>query len=506
VDKYLQAAIEEYERGIESGQPFYMDASTLMDIEDYYEKCERSFDAERLMRFAERLHPDDDDVLTVKAYRLRAQGKWKEAIDIIHKLEVPINRDARLLMIEFCVSGGYLEEAGNVFDESLPDKLSIDDFDFYLDTAEIYLEFGYPKRTLLYLDEIPKKGYPMQRHVDELRAEAYYQLNDIIKAIAVLNKLVDDSPYDSSAWTALADAQLKAHQFEQCLKSCDFALAVNPDKEEAMVLKFRATIELGRYSEMMDLFDDYGSRLPDNYQLRMYIASAFRDTGRRNDAETAFKDALIHVPRGTDDHRRIVSALADIYRETGRIARSTELLSTLTTTATSLFEIYSEQAEKLFAIDEDEEAARLLEYIIDHTSSPSEDYPLILKTLTIHAPKGSTPILAVLRKLAKQPFEDIEDIYGFIVLTLYMARDSEYFLTALRKGLQKCPQIILTLFEPIFNTKVRKRILEEATICCEMWEEEKHRADAKKGAKKKVVRGKSESAPSAITRKPTPRK
>ena len=67
MNKYLKEAIEQYEQKIESGEPFYMDASVLMDIEDYYEKEGKSYDAERLMRFAEKLHPDSEDVLVVKA-------------------------------------------------------------------------------------------------------------------------------------------------------------------------------------------------------------------------------------------------------------------------------------------------------------------------------------------------------------------------------------------------------------------------------------------------------
>ena len=38
MDKFLQDAIEEYERNIDNCSNFYMDAETLLDIEDYYEK------------------------------------------------------------------------------------------------------------------------------------------------------------------------------------------------------------------------------------------------------------------------------------------------------------------------------------------------------------------------------------------------------------------------------------------------------------------------------------
>lgn len=86
MNKYLKEAIEQYEQRIESGEPFYMDASVLMDIEEYYEKEGKNYEAERLMRFAEKLHPDSEDVLVVKAYRLKTRGKWSEALAFLTNL------------------------------------------------------------------------------------------------------------------------------------------------------------------------------------------------------------------------------------------------------------------------------------------------------------------------------------------------------------------------------------------------------------------------------------
>ena len=85
-DKYLQEAIETYERFVAQGGPFYMDASTLMDIEEHYEKQGMEFEAEQLMRTAEKLHPESEDVLAVKAFRLKVRGRWNEAMQVIKRI------------------------------------------------------------------------------------------------------------------------------------------------------------------------------------------------------------------------------------------------------------------------------------------------------------------------------------------------------------------------------------------------------------------------------------
>ena len=108
MDKYLQEAMEEYERHIESGVPFYMDASVLMDIEEQYEKQGRAYDAERLMRFAEQLHPDSEEEMVVKAYRLKAQNKWAEALAIVADIPNRESRDVQIFLAEWETAGENL--------------------------------------------------------------------------------------------------------------------------------------------------------------------------------------------------------------------------------------------------------------------------------------------------------------------------------------------------------------------------------------------------------------
>ena len=151
MNKYLKEAIEQYEQKIESGEPFYMDASVLMDIEDYYEKEGKSYDAERLMRFAEKLHPDSEDVLVVKAYRLKLSGKWSEALSLIKSIPNQLNRDVQLFYAEWDVASGRPQKAETRIASCLPAQITMEDYDWYLDFAEILLDYGFQKLSIKYL-------------------------------------------------------------------------------------------------------------------------------------------------------------------------------------------------------------------------------------------------------------------------------------------------------------------------------------------------------------------
>ena len=213
MDKYLKEAIAEYEHKIETGEDFYMDASTLMDIEEYYEKNNRKYDAERLMRFAEKLHPDNEEVLVVKAYQLKGDSKWNEAMGIIKGIANQANRDVQLFYIEWDVACSRLDKAEVRTQHNLPAVMNDNDYDWYLNLGEIYLDYGFQKRALKYLEQIPK-NYQFRSRADELIAEAYFQSQNYDKSIEAANRQVDINPYDAISWTQLADIQQKCGLYQ----------------------------------------------------------------------------------------------------------------------------------------------------------------------------------------------------------------------------------------------------------------------------------------------------
>ena len=95
-DHSLQALIEEYERLIASEEPFYMEAESLIDILEYYIKQGKLEEADECLRIALRLHPNNDDLLLTKAYRLKDRLRWQEAEEIIHHLSEPNEKEVAL--------------------------------------------------------------------------------------------------------------------------------------------------------------------------------------------------------------------------------------------------------------------------------------------------------------------------------------------------------------------------------------------------------------------------
>lgn len=357
MDQYLQQAIEEYERNISQGDNFYMDASVLMDIEEYYEKQGQQYEAEHLMRFAEKLHPSSEEVLVVKAYRARAVGQWSEGLSIIRSIVNQQNKDVQLFYAEWDVASGRLDKAEQRIQSCLPPTMTYDDYDWFLDMGEMLLDYGYQKRALKYLTAIPQ-NYCLRTRVDELMADAYFQLQQYDKSIESANRLVDANPYDANVWTQLADVQQKCQNYESCIQSCDYALAIDSKNQRAMSLKVFATFAVGNCKKGLALCLDYIKVIPNDYSIRMYAGEQLYATGRINESKGPFQDALRLCPLENPDRRRIINDLVYLYISQNDIIHAEEMMLSLTMLGNSLSAIYiqlgnicSEFKKNVLAVD-----------------------------------------------------------------------------------------------------------------------------------------------------------
>ena len=163
-DHSLQALIEEYERLIASGEPFYMEAESLIDILEYYIKQGKLEESDECLRIALRLHPDNEDLLLTKAYRLKDRLRWQEAEEIIKQLANPDEKEVTLFYIEKMLCKLDANSAEKIFTETY--KLKGDEFgvEFHVDYIELLLDYGLYDRALRRLKALPD-GYRDQKHL-----------------------------------------------------------------------------------------------------------------------------------------------------------------------------------------------------------------------------------------------------------------------------------------------------------------------------------------------------
>lgn len=346
MDKHLKEAIETYERNIKSGELFYMDASTLVDIESYYEKQNMDYEAEQCLRFAKQLHPDDEEVLITEAYRLKMKGKCTDAYRIIKQLPNQQHSEVQLFYIEWYVTAGQVDKAMELYDRYMEIPCTeLDKNNFKYDMSELLVDYGYPKRAIRLLNQIPST-YPEYKRTLELLADAYYQTAEYTKAEEVMQQMVDLNPYDAYSWAQLADVQQKTGLYDDALESCEYALAIDPDLKAARTLQVFVLFRLSRTDEALKLIDTYKNDAPDDYAMFMYAGGALFEIKQFAKAITYYDHALAYCPLTTPDRQNIVSDLSLCRAMCGHIQEGRELYGTTAPTSSDILDFY----QRVFAL------------------------------------------------------------------------------------------------------------------------------------------------------------
>lgn len=354
-DRYLAKAVREYEEGIQSGKPFYMDALMLLDVRDYYVHENRPFDAEQCLRVALRLHPDNEEVLVEKAYDMRAKGQRSEAEKLVKSLPGQDNREVQLFYIETAVAGGDLVTADQLFRRKLDSMYSDEANDWKVDYGEILLDYGYAGRAAKCLRSVPA-DYRDAKHYLELLADAEDLAGNKDEGERAANRLIDTDPYDVVSWCQLAELQQRKCAYGDCLRSCDYALAVDPQNQQAMSMKVFSLYALKRDDEAYACAREYMRALPEDYTIPMYVgenfctqAAAEKSERRKSElaelANTYLSMALSRCPLEEADHTRISNGVALTLCQMSMPAKAEEQMLSSLAAGMSRYEAHLQLAE-----------------------------------------------------------------------------------------------------------------------------------------------------------------
>lgn len=451
MEKYLQEAINEYEQKIESGEPFYMEASTLMDIEEIYEKAGKAYDAERLMRFAEKIHPDNEDVLIVKAYREKDRGHWQEALQIVKSINNQEGRNVQIFYAEKEVSSGQLDKAEQRIEDCLPAVLTEESYDWYLDLGELFLDYGFQERALKYLSRIPKK-YQFAERVNELMADAYFQLQDFENSIERANTLVDLNPYNATSWAQMADIQQKNGLFEECAQSCDYALAIDPNNVKGMSLKVFALFAQKRNEEALSACSEYMKKMPNEYCIRMYAGEHLCSLTKYNDSLVLLGEALNLCPIDNPDRMRILTDISYAYIGTGQYDKAEEMLMSTCLLGNTPCDILLQLGNTYMEMGLLHQAFKTYSTLLRNPKV--EEKELISMAQSLARTNNVANASELWHKMAIEastiPNDSILDAY--LAWAMFQFREKESMYKHLKKSFPNYVGVIIQLFGGLFNT------------------------------------------------------
>lgn len=360
----LARLVRSYEEKLEQGVPFYMEAADFADIVEYYTGQGRDYDAETCLRMAQNLHPDDVDLNLQRAYILKNAGKWKEALEVVQSIDDPSQRSHCMFMAEYHLASLSFEEAVGCIEKLV--QTTPEGFDLYdtlEEAAEIFFDYGFFDQALSYLCRIPHH-YEQYSRSQGLKADCLFHKKRPQEAAAILNEIIDASPYDDQLWTIMADGQYKNMLYEAAVESCEYALAINPENIQAERIRVLSMFQVCPVSECLPVYERYINKYSNDYAVAMTCAECAFDAGIYDKALAESKRAYASVPSDSADRLRIIRVILLTMINNMRIDDVLSVIRGTSSTMGAQFnDTLCEVAEHLVSVGSPDMAVRVLQLI-----------------------------------------------------------------------------------------------------------------------------------------------
>lgn len=457
----IYSLIREYEKKLsETSVPFWMDASDFLDILDYYEEKNLYFEAELCMRLALKLHPNDIEVQIRRAYRLKNEGKWSDAIDLVNAIPEQESVEVLFFNAEVALSELRTDDAEQCFNKCLQAEAAIaaSDIDamespqsaspLLLDIGELCMDYGCISLAHKYLSLISDKDTTEYARAVLALAECSYQRGNVEDALKQLDLLLDSNPYNLDVWLLKADLLNEMKRWEACREAADYALAIHPENEKALRLKACAAIGMADYGVVLDIFSRYRSLYPNDYTMALSAGEILLNSQRYNDAFEVLSHSNRNCPNDNPDKIRILTDIAMCYSARHEMQKAFETLMGTRSLGVSYQDVIFHAATQAFTHHDIVYGEKLLLQQISHEPLTPEHRLNISRMLCEHNLFGSVSELwNVLLKDNKKHPVPAAPYLAFAARRLVRIREYKFWLAC---AIYTDPTLTNAIFRDIY--------------------------------------------------------
>lgn len=342
-----------YENAQASGTSVYLEPDDLTDIAEYYHILGNIDACKNTVDYAIKMFPGATMPLV---FRSRVALLMEHDVALAEEYAEMIDDKADLeylyLKAEIMIVDDRAEEAEtflrDAYDELEDDE---DKADFLIDVANLYADYElmeYAQQWLSLSEEYDSTDYK------ELQGRIAMELGDYEESNRIYNELIDRNPYSFTYWNQLASSQLLHNEIMESIQSSEFALAINPDDEDATLNKANGLFNLGNFEEACKYYERFTKISPNSEVGEMFLGISLINLNRTEEGV---------------EHLKKAESLADAFSE-------------------YLHDIYVELAYSLTALGKHEDAMEYIEKIsqLDDCDPYETD---VLKG-NVHLQKGET--------------------------------------------------------------------------------------------------------------------
>lgn len=259
----------------ESGQEHLVDFSSgdLTDLAEYFHTIGDMDQALKIVDAAIAIYPGAVGPLVFRARTsLVKDGNPNMASYYADLIDDKTDLDYYYIQAEIMLYKNEVERANEYLLDKYDEVSGEDQQDYLLDVATLFADYE-----LWDYSDSWSRNYADKDESDylELQGRMMSARQEYAEAEEVFNRLLDRNPFSTAYWNLLACTNFYAKDFQKCISSCDYALAIQPEDADALLTKANALFYLGNIEDAVANYVHYmkvcGEDIPDDVDLEDYF-------------------------------------------------------------------------------------------------------------------------------------------------------------------------------------------------------------------------------------------
>ena len=459
----LDQLLRSYERSKRQGKPCYFDSDDYVDIVEYYMRNEQFQEALDAVEEGLSLHHRDSDLRSLKANVLICLQRYDEAEKLVEAIDPSDDPDVYYFRGQLaCAYGHPLDERTQWFrtwmetereecrqmsdDEEAHTRMREAYMHVIMSIVDISAEDNLDDIIIPWVDEYIEQCTPLVGDdIDLDIARACHEVELIDKEIELYNLMLDINPYLPQGYTYLASLQSSMDYNEDAIESAEFALAIDADDTQALLVKALSNYQLTNFAQAAIDFRKFIDTTGDGVYYAM-LASCLMRTGQKNDAYCNLGFAQDYVTHHISDGKIKAGArsyIAEIYLMGGFYDEALKMINLALRNNKHVPEFLMQKGIILLS---QKKTVRAMHAFFEAVNAADRKFPFLTLAGGELMAKGYTEVAMMLLTTALR-FDDDPDfpkIYIYMAQGHYLMRHTDMFLKYLKKACQYTPELVRT--------------------------------------------------------------
>ncbi len=434
----FQELLHTYETSKNTGEQPFMDVDDLVDIADYYSLNNRDDEAMEVIDYALQLFPYATLPNVFMARNALSQKDIETAKEYLNRIEEKGDPDYHYLVAEIMIAEEKIEEADRYLRTYMM-NVSVDEYQDYIkDCANLFIDYDISDKAFQWM--MRSKGDD-SKDFKELMARILAAVGKYKESEKLLNELLELDPYSINYWNALAGIQLQKGDYADALTSSEYAIAINPENIEALIMKANALQHLQNYKEAMKYYHKYVEAVPDDESGYMQLALCEIYLERKEYALPYLKKALSVAKEDSPNLPLIYQNMAFCYSALKQPEKAIEIIEKIKDDAISDSEFLIIKGYILLENGELGQVGEIWQKAISYSKDPVNTILRIVYSMydNDYVQGAYNMLKNFLDRLPKET--DLpSEIYPFMALCCHDLGNKEEFLMNLNIAVQKDPK------------------------------------------------------------------